>query len=118
MHDVLVPLVVFASGVYIVKIISDNRLRRFLAQQGQINDNLKYLYVDRLEARVPSSLKWGMVLIALGLAILIGKIINSFAGTDEMLMVSLMFIFGGGALIAYYVFASRLVKKQQQERKL
>jgi hypothetical protein len=117
MHDVLVPLVVFASIVYVVKIISDNRLRRFFAQQGQINDNLKYLYADRLEALVPSSLKWGMVLVALGAAILLGKIINSFAGTDEMIMVSLMFIFGGGALIAYYVFASRLVKNHQ-ERKL
>jgi hypothetical protein len=114
MNEVLVPLVVFVSGVFIVKIISDNRLRRFLAQQGQINDNLKYLYADRLEARVPSSLKWGMVLVALGLAILIGR--TAF-NDDEVLMMSLMFIFGGVALIAYYIFATRLIKKQQNEHK-
>jgi hypothetical protein len=114
MTEVLIPLVVFIWCVYVAKIIPDNRLRRFLAQQGQINDNLKYLYTDRMEAKFPSSLKWGLMLVALGLAILVSRTVNS---NDEMLMVSLMFLFGGAALIAFYVFASRLVKKQQEEEK-
>lgn len=110
-EEVLVPLVIFASIAYIVKIVSDNHLRRFLAKEGQINDDLQYLYAGRMDAKFPASLKWGLVLVALGLAILISRIF----GGDEMLMVSLMFLFGGAALIAFYVFAARLAKKQQDE---
>lgn len=111
--DVFIVAIVFGSLVFVIKTLSDNRMRRYLVQQGQVNENLQYLYQDRLAYSVPTALKWGMVLLAIGLAVMVGEIVGGFAHLDEHVFFALMFIFGGGALIAYYFIARRMVKKEQ-----
>ncbi len=120
---ILVPIILFIVIGWIIKILSDNNVKRLLITQGKLDENAKYLYIDKLERYVPTSLKWGMVMIALGLAIFIGKIVDAMNITgfgrndEEALIFSLMFIFGGTALIIYYVIASRMAKKAEEEDK-
>ncbi|RPH92339.1 MAG: hypothetical protein EHM72_17555 [Calditrichaeota bacterium] len=111
--DIFIVAIVFGSIVFVIKNLSDNRLRRYLVQQGQVNENLQYLYRDRLAYSVPTALKWGMVLLAIGLAVMVGEIVGGFARLDEPVVFALMFIFGGAALIAYYFIATRMAKKEQ-----
>lgn len=113
MIDELIPIVLFIVFGAIVKIISDNKVRRLAIEKGMINENIKYLYLDKFETRVPSSLKWGMVLIGIGLALTIGQVLPS--RLSETATVGLMFLFAGIALVVYYFIGSRLLKKETKE---
>lgn len=116
MEEVLVPIVVvpavFFSFVAIVKTISDNNVRRRVIDKGILDENIKFLFEKKYSDYVPVSLKWGMVLIALGIAILIGQLVPySF---HEEATISAMFILGGVALILYYFIASKMAKNSQK----
>ncbi len=115
MTEIFVPLIVFGSIAYVIKVLSDNRLRSMLIKQGEVNENVKYLFGERFGVSVPTSLKWGMVLIAIGAAILLTKIIDIFIRADDSLMFALMFIFGGVALLVYYVIGTRMLKEEQSQ---
>ncbi len=104
---VVIVAIVFTALTQIVKTIAENRIRHKLIDKGMLDENVKHLYTSRL-ANVPSSLKWGMVLIAGGAAIWIAQIVPySF---QEEAIVSGMLIMGGLALIVYYFIASKLFK--------
>lgn len=107
--------IIFFSIVAVIKIITDNMVRRKLAEKGMVSEEVKYLYADTLEFHRPGSLKWGMVLIAIGLAILIGQLLP-YKIADE-LTISAMFIFAGLALILYYFIAGRLLEISKKEDK-
>ena len=105
MVPIIIVPVIFFSFVAVVKIISDNTVRRKLIEKGALDENIKYLFTPT-STNVPSSLKWGMVLIAVGAAIWIAQLVPySF---QEEAIVSGMLIMGGLALIVYYFIASKL----------
>ncbi|MBN1465179.1 hypothetical protein JXA02_05415 [candidate division KSB1 bacterium] len=112
-HGIFVPIVLFGVIAYIVKIAAENRTRRILIEKGEINENLKYLFADKLAYAVPSSLKWGMVLIAVGLAFFISRAVN-LGMDDETALFALMFLFGGIALVIYYFIGTRMLKNQKE----
>lgn len=111
--DVFVLLIIFGSITAIVKIISDNRIRRMLIEKGDIDENIKYLFTDKNAYAVPTSLKWGMVLVALGLAFLVSQFLP--VRHDEAMLFALLFIFGGAALVAYYFIGKKMLEKQNQQ---
>jgi len=87
----------------LVKMLSDSRLRNKLIDKGMVDENVKYLYTNQQEAAVPSSLKWGMVLIGVGAAFLIGQLVPSHVSGE--VTVGSMFIFAGLGLLIYYAIA-------------
>ncbi len=110
---VFIVAIVFFSTVAVVKIVSDNIIRRRLIEKGNIDESVKFLYAHKFENNVPSSLKWGMVLIAVGAAILVGQY---FPYTyHEEATISGMFIMAGLALVAYYFIAGRMAKKSEED---
>ena len=97
---------VFIALVQIVRTIAENRIRHKLIDKGMVDESVKYLYTSKLSYNVPASLKWGMVLIAVGSAIWVAQLVpRSF---QEEAIVSSMLIMGGLALIVYYFIASKL----------
>lgn len=109
MIPIIIVPAIFFSFVAIVKIVSDNAIRRRLIEKGMLDEKVKYLYARTEQA--PSSLKWGMVLIAVGVAILIGQIVP-FEFQEEATL-SGMFILAGLALILYYFIASKMLQKRE-----
>lgn len=109
--EIGVLFIIFGSITAIVKIISDNRIRRLLIEKGDINENVKFLYADKFAYAVPTSLKWGMVLVALGLAFLVAQFFNF--RHDDAVLFALLFIFGGAALVAYYFIGKKMLEKQK-----
>ena len=115
----LVPMVVvsviFGTLVLIIKIISDNRIRTKLIESGQVDEKAKFLYLrgDRRPADPLSSVKWGMVLVGVGLALIIGQFVNQFMyfGDVEGITFGLMCLFAGIAFLIYY----NLKKKENKE---
>lgn len=104
----LIPIVLFIAVVVVIKILSDNRIKRMAIEKGLVNEDLKYLYQNSFESKLPTSLKWGLVFVAIGLAFLIGRLMPGF---KEDFTVALMFILGGLALVSFYFIAPRLEKK-------
>jgi archaellum biogenesis protein FlaJ (TadC family) len=111
--EVAVPLfVVFGTAAWIIKTILDHSIRRRLIDKGMVGPDNKYLYVERVVHRAPSSIKWGMVLVAVGAAIFIGQLLP-YDIADEY-TVAFMFIFGGAALLIYAAIARKLENRTER----
>ena len=105
--EIFIPISLFFVIAYIIKVISDNRVRHRLIEKGQVDDSIKNAFSENSELKNLQSLKWGMVLIGLGLALFIGQ----FMPYDirEEISVGGMFLFAGLALIIYYSFARKVI---------
>jgi len=108
--EAFVPLFIFGSFAYILKEYWNYKLRKVAVDQNKGDELQKVLMVKPSWGGdgVPSSLKWGMVLTAVGGAALIGL---NMPDTRDEITFSLMFLFAGLALIVYYFIASRIAKK-------
>lgn len=110
----MAPLIIFFGVVaFIVKIILEHQTRKRLIEKGMLDENVKYLYADKPETQTLSSLKWGMILIGVGLAFFIGQLVPP--DLEEEITIGGMFLFGGLGLILYYAIASKIVKKSREE---
>ncbi len=108
LEGVLIVGVVFFSVMAVIKILSDNKIRKMLIEKGMVNEKLQYLFAGKMDVTAPASLKWGMVLIGIGLAFLIGQLVPSL---KEEITIALIFIFGGIGLLLYYFIAKKWSKK-------
>lgn len=113
MSAVFIVAIVFISIVSLSKIIADTRTRNKLIERDQLNENVQYLYAHNPEYQVPSSLKWGFVLIGVGAAFIIGQLVPP--SITEEITVGSIFLLAGIGLIVYYFVAGRIMKKQQEE---
>jgi len=111
--DMFIPIVLFIVFGFIVKLISDNKVRKMLIEKGQIDENVKFLFQSSGISNKNSSLKWGIVLVSVGLAVFIGQMFPHRIH-DEMI-IGLMLVFGGIALIVYYFLAKRYLNESDVE---
>jgi len=110
----LFPLIVmFLVIPFIVKVVSDNKIRQKLIEKGLVDENIKHLFPSKPKDQISASLKWGMVLIAVGLAVFVGQMAPS--DLVEEVTIGCMLVFGGLALVIYYVIASKKLNKSGQE---
>jgi len=110
--DVFIVAIIFFSFFGVVKVISDNRLRQKLIDRGELGENIKHLYTSP-KYQTLSSLKWGFVLVGLGLALLIGQLIP--VDIQDEIIVGAMFILAGSGLLLYYYISNQLQKKSNQK---
>jgi hypothetical protein len=101
-------LAVLATIAIIIKLALDHRMRQNLVDKGMVDENVKYLYKANGEARALPSLKWALVLIGIGLAVVVGQIVPHHM--TEEITVACMFLFAGLGLLAYYAVASKKMK--------
>lgn len=107
--EVLIPIAFFVMIFLIIRTVSENRTRRLLVERGLVDEKVKHLFARNGRDNPLVSLKWGMVLIGIGLALAIGEMFpRTFSETAVM---GLMVLFAGIAFIIYYVLGS----KQQAE---
>ena len=97
----VIPITLFIIIGLVIKWGMDNKTRRLLIEKGMVDEKLKYLFTEPPQSL--SSMKWGMVLIGIGLALFVGQMFRSDL-TDEATM-GLMFLFAGLGFIIYYFMA-------------
>jgi uncharacterized membrane protein YbaN (DUF454 family) len=105
----LIPIVLFIVIYFAIKVISDNRVKRILIEKGKLDENAKILFREHELVGVSSTMKWGLVLLGLGLAVLIGEMLYF----KEEFLVGLMLVFAGLALLIYYLIAQKKIKKME-----
>ncbi len=111
MQDVFQMAIVFTAIVAVIKIIADWRLRTRLIDKGLVDEKVKFLYDDGL-GKAMSNLKWGLVLVGIGLAALLGQIFDYYIEPESI--IGLMFIFAGLGFLIYYAFASKQIRQEQR----
>ena len=109
----LILAVIFFGIAAIVKIVSESRTRNQLIEKGMADDEIKRLYGATSSLQSISSLKWGMVLVGIGLAVLISRFFPRYV-SDEVAW-GLMFVFAGLGFLIYYPIAARLMKKEKNQ---
>jgi hypothetical protein len=111
--EAMIPVAMFIVFAAIVKFIVDNSTRKKLIEKGLVDESVKYLFPDKPKPQPLSSLKWGMVCIAIGLAVFVGQM----APPDlvEEVTVGAMFVLAGLALVLYYPIANKMLKKSKEE---
>lgn len=102
--DALIPIVTFMSmfGVigYVTRIISDNRVRREMVSNQVSEAIIQKLFLENRAEDFNSNLKWGIVSVALGIALAIIQVTE--LTSEEPLTFGLGFLAAGFGLLAYY----------------
>lgn len=99
----------------LVKVVSENRLRHKLIDKGLVDDKARLLLESRPLTQFDMSLKWGIVLIGVGLAFLFAFGIQRWipSGVREEITAGAVFFMAGLGMIIYYFIARRQEKKDQ-----
>ncbi len=112
--EVLIPIVFFLmiAGIWGFTLLTRHKERMTMIEKGLKPEDMKALY-ERGTLRVNplSSLKWGMIFVAVGIAGVIGMYIRHITFVDEGIYPALMAIFGGSALIRFYSIASKKMRE-------
>ena len=107
--EVLIPIAFFVMIYLIVKSITENRTRQKLIDKGIVDDKARQLLEATRESPQRNALKWGMVLIAIGISLALANVFPYLF--DGPAGVGLMFLFAGAAFIVYHFVA----KGQEKE---
>ena len=110
MGEIIIPVSFFIMVAYLVKTLSDNNLRRQIIKNGQITPEVRYLLNTPKTDNVPASLKWGLVLLALGVGASLGQLVPE--EVREQFTLAFMLIGGGIALLIYYSVAIKISRKK------
>ncbi len=117
MNENLVPIFILVVIGYVVvelvKVVSENRLRHKLIDKGLVDEKIKLLFEARPLAQSASALKWGLVLIGIGLAFLFAYGIHSWVPAEirEEMTAGAVFLMAGLGMIVYYFIARSQEKK-------
>jgi hypothetical protein len=99
----------FAFVLCITKVLSDNWTKRKLIEARVSDDVIRTLFRKESDPEMFAALKWGLVLVALGLGLIVSQYLPS--GFEEPLAWGVVLVFGGAGLLAYYAVARALVRR-------
>ncbi|MEE9442633.1 MAG: DUF6249 domain-containing protein [candidate division Zixibacteria bacterium] len=107
--EIIIVPVVFGVVAYMIKLWLDYLLKSKLINRGMVDEKVKFLNFNGHERYAPTSLKWGLVFVLVGISLLV---IQAFPGYVETEFIfGMMLIAAGAGLLIYYFVASSLRKK-------
>ena len=113
MEDAIQMAIVFGSFILIAKFLTEYFLRRRLIDKGLVDEKVKYLFADAGMTHLLNNIKWGLLLIAIGLA-LFWKQFSPYR-VEDVTIWGLMFLFGGIGFLIYYFVAKAHIEKKRRE---
>ena len=117
MEDMTPVLVLAVIGYFVlelVRAVAENRIRTKLIEKGLVDEKIKLLFQPQLLSNSASSLKWGLVMIAVGLAFMFAFAIHSWVpvGIRGEITAGAVFSMAGLAMIIHYAIARSQEKKE------
>lgn len=116
--EILIPISLFVAIAAVLWKFFDTRhkIRMMIVERGLIDENLKYLFgsVTSRPNRY-ATLKWGLVALFIGLALLVVIPLQQFAWAhrhEGELITGIIFLAGGMAFLLYYFIVAKREKTE------
>jgi hypothetical protein len=103
--EILPIFIIFPTMYFIIKVIFEYLTRKRLIEKGLVGDEIKGLFEFGSARYLPSSLKWGLVLTLVGVALVVMRLISDYIA-DEIVF-GVVLIAAGAGLLIYYFLASQ-----------
>lgn len=103
--EVLIVAIIFGTVAWIIRLFLEHRIRARLIDRGLVDENVKYLYMMQRDSNTGTTLKFGIVLVAIGSAFFIGELFPYYISRE--MTISFVFLFAGIGLLAYYWLAPK-----------
>ncbi|MFH1699388.1 MAG: DUF6249 domain-containing protein [Candidatus Zixiibacteriota bacterium] len=111
--EIIIVPVIFGVFAFMLKCWLEYLLKSKLINRGMVDEKVKFLNFNNYEKYTPTSLKWGLVFILVGLSLLV---IQVFPGYVEPEMIfGVILVAAGAGLLIYYFVAGSLRKKHMQD---
>jgi len=108
--EFLIPVAFFAMVFGIVYILVRRKERLFLIEKGADASLFK------TKSHVPAELKWGLLLVGIGVGIILGRVFTAYTNLgEEASYFSMICLFGGLSLVIYHFLALSLEKQNKQK---
>ena len=111
---VLILGVIFWGILAIVREVSQNKLRHRIVDKGLTGVNVQNLFQGGNGGTRHGSLKWGILMLGVGLVLLVSQII-SVEISDEATF-GVMFVTAGVCLLVYYFVAPKNAEKPEDKK--
>ncbi len=98
---ILIVLGFFLMIGFVTRILSDNRVRRELLQTNADAATIENLFLRSRSENPENSMKWGIVTVSIGISLVLIELMRLSA--DQPMAYGLVFIFGGGGLLVFYL---------------
>ncbi len=116
--ETIIPVFLFLviGATITIAILTRHRERVTMLDKGLSPQDIKSLYERTTSGprNVYGSLKWGIVAIAVGLAILLSMWLQEQFRVDEGVFFGLIALFGGIGLVTYYLLARKRIPAADQ----
>ncbi len=105
MLEEIIPLIVMPALFYLIgfitRTLSDNRVRRELVNAHADNAMIENLFLKSRSENPENSLKWGIVGVSIGIALVFIEILN--LSGEQPMTYGIIFAFGGAGLLCFYM---------------
>jgi len=107
--DFLIPIAffIFLGAVILTAITSRHRERMAIVEKGLSSEDIKALYSRSTERNHLGSLKWGILFILGGAAILLGNFLHVQYNVEEGVIIGMVTLFVGIGLVLFYAIAGK-----------
>jgi hypothetical protein len=108
--EAIIPIFFFltVAAIWGAAIFTRHKERMAMIEKGMKADEIRSLYSrESLRMNPLSSLKWGMICVGIGLAVIVGMWLRDAYFMQEGIFPGLIALFGGTGLITFYFIANR-----------
>ena len=110
----LIAIIFFFTSLMVIggsAIIGRHRERMGMIEKGMKAEDIKAMFGRSFREPHPlTSLKWGIVLVGVGLAVMLGMFLHSAYNMEGGIFPGLIAVFGGAGLVLFYFIANRKVQ--------
>ena len=110
--DIIIPIFFFFAVAVpvIIWLTSRHKERIKMIEKGLSAEDIKALYSREVHRDPLSSLKWGIIFVLGGAAILLGYTLHHSYNMEESIIPGLVVLFVGVGLVLFYMIASKKIE--------
>ena len=101
LEPIIIVSTLFSLLGFVPRTLSDNRVRRELISVSADNAMVETLFLKARSENPENSLKWGIVGVSIGIALVLIELIELSA--DQPMAYGIVFAFGGAGLLCFYM---------------
>ena len=113
-HEVAIPIIMFLTigTVILVALINRHRERMAMVEKGMSSDDIKALYTRNIQRDPLNSLKWGILFVLGGVAVMFGNFLVERFNVEPPVIIGMVCLFVGVGLVLFYSIASKKMNQQ------